>query len=87
MTKRSPFRYFKASPEIIRLTAVLYDGFPLSLGNEETGSHSSERTEICPNREHFYAGTFEKHDIQSNLDQMLLPIGGVNCRPVLWSQN
>jgi putative transposase len=30
MTKRSPFRYFKTSPEIIRLAVMLYIRFPLS---------------------------------------------------------
>ncbi len=35
MTKRSPFRYFKTSPEIIRLAVVLYIRFPLSLRNVE----------------------------------------------------
>ncbi len=30
MTKRSPFRYFKTSPEIIRLTVMLYVRNPLS---------------------------------------------------------
>ena len=33
MTKRSPFRYFKTSPEIIRPAVTLYVRFPLSLGN------------------------------------------------------
>jgi len=31
MTKHSPFRYFKTSPEIIRLAVMLYVRFPLSL--------------------------------------------------------
>ena len=31
MTQRSPFRYFKTSPEIIRLAVMLYIRFPLSL--------------------------------------------------------
>jgi putative transposase len=35
MTKRSPFRYFKTSPEIIRLAEMLYVRFPLSLRNVE----------------------------------------------------
>jgi putative transposase len=30
MTKRSPFKYFKTSPEIIRLSVMLYVRFPLS---------------------------------------------------------
>ena len=35
MIKRSPFRYFKTSPEIIRLAVMLYVRFPLSLRNVE----------------------------------------------------
>ena len=35
MTKRSPFRYFKTSPAIIRLAVMLYIRFPLSLRNVE----------------------------------------------------
>lgn len=39
MTKRSPFRYFKTSPEIIRLAVMLYIRFPLSLRNVEDILH------------------------------------------------
>ncbi|WP_433989442.1 hypothetical protein SuNHUV7_40600 (plasmid) [Pseudoseohaeicola sp. NH-UV-7] len=39
MTKRSPFRYFKTSPEIIRLAVMLYVRFPLSLRNVENLLH------------------------------------------------
>ena len=47
MTKRSPFRYFKTSPEIIRLAVMLYIRFPLSLRNVEYLLH--ERSiDICP---------------------------------------
>ena len=35
MTKRSPFRYFKTSPEIICLAVMMYVRFPLSLRNVE----------------------------------------------------
>tara|TARA_R110002072_G_scaffold11596_8_gene52116 strand:- start:1825 stop:2532 length:708 start_codon:yes stop_codon:yes gene_type:complete len=35
MTKHSPFRYFKTSPEIIRLAVMMYVRFPLSLRNIE----------------------------------------------------
>ena len=35
MTTRSPVRYFKTSPEIIRLAVMLYIRFPLSLRNVE----------------------------------------------------
>ena len=39
MIKRSPFRYFKTSPEIIRLVVMLYVRFPLSLRNVEDLLH------------------------------------------------
>ena len=35
MTKRSPFRYFKTRPEVIRLAVMLYVRFPLFLRNVE----------------------------------------------------
>jgi hypothetical protein len=35
MTKPSPFRYFKTSPEIIRLAVMHYIRFPLCLRNVE----------------------------------------------------
>ena len=39
MTKRSPYRYFKTSPEIIRLAVMMYVRFPLSLRNVEDLLH------------------------------------------------
>ncbi|MDA5095237.1 IS6 family transposase [Aliiroseovarius sp. KMU-50] len=39
MPKRSPFRYFKTSPEIIRLAVMMYVRFPLSLRNVEDLLH------------------------------------------------
>ncbi len=39
MTKPSPFRYFKTSPEVIRLAVMLYIRFPLSLRNVEDLLH------------------------------------------------
>ena len=39
MIKRSPFKYFKTSPEIIRLAVMLYVRFPLSLRNVEDVLH------------------------------------------------
>ena len=39
MTKHSPFRYFKTSPEVIRLAVMLYVRFPLSLRNVEDLLH------------------------------------------------
>jgi len=39
MNKRSPFRYFKTSPKIIRLAVMMYVRFPLSLRNVEDLLH------------------------------------------------
>ena len=39
MSRRSPFRYFKTSPEIIRLAVMMYVRFPLSLRNVEDLLH------------------------------------------------
>jgi putative transposase len=39
MTKRSPFKYFKTSPEIIRLAVMLFVRYPLSLRNVEDLLH------------------------------------------------
>ena len=39
MTKRSPFRYFRTSPEIIGLAVMMYVRFPLSLRNVEDILH------------------------------------------------
>ena len=39
MTKRTQFRYFKMSPEIIRLAVMMYIRFPLSLRNVEEILH------------------------------------------------
>ncbi|MCB1460845.1 MAG: hypothetical protein KDJ90_00080 [Nitratireductor sp.] len=41
MTKSNPFRYFKTSPEVIRLAVMLYVRFPLSLRNVEGLLHES----------------------------------------------
>ena len=39
MTNRPPFRFFKTSPEVIRLAVMLYVRFPLSLRNVEDLLH------------------------------------------------
>ena len=39
MSKCSPFRYFRTSPEIIRLAVMMYVRFPLSLRNVEDLLH------------------------------------------------
>jgi putative transposase len=46
MIKRSPFRYFKTSPEIIRLAVMMYVRFPLSLRNVEDLLHE-RGIDIC----------------------------------------
>ena len=54
MPRHSPFRYFKTSPEIIRLAVMLYIRFPLSLRNVKDLSHErgicNPRTAVhnCP---------------------------------------
>jgi putative transposase len=45
MTK-SPFRYFKTSPEIIQLAVMMYVRFPLSLRNVEDLLHE-RGIDIC----------------------------------------
>ena len=39
MKNHNPFRYFKTSPEIIRLAVMMYIRFPLSLRNVEDLLH------------------------------------------------
>ena len=39
MTNANPFRYFRTSPEIIRLAVMMYVRFPLSLRNVEDLLH------------------------------------------------
>ncbi len=39
MTQRSPFRYFRTSPDIIRLAVMMYVRFPLSLRKVEDLLH------------------------------------------------
>ena len=46
MSKRSPFRYFNISPEIIGLTVMLYVRFPLSLRNIENLLHERGIDEV-----------------------------------------
>jgi putative transposase len=42
MTKRSPFRDFMTSPEVIRLAVMMYVRFPLSLRNVEDLLHERD---------------------------------------------
>ncbi len=41
-----PFRYFKTSPEVIRLAVMMYVGFPLSLRQVEDLFHE-RGIDIC----------------------------------------
>ena len=57
MTKRSPFRYFKTSPEIIRLTVMIYVRFPLSLRNVEDLLHE-RGIDVCHETIRFWWNRF-----------------------------
>ena len=46
MTKHSPFRYLKTSPEVIRLAVMMYVRFPLSLRNVEDLLHE-RGVDVC----------------------------------------
>ncbi len=93
MTKRSPFRYFKTSPEIIRLAVMLYVRFPLSLRNVEDLLHergidvSHETIRFWWNRfGPIFAGEIRKRRAQKvrahsnwqwHLDEIFVKINGV----------
>ena len=57
MTKRSPFRYFKTSPDIIRLAVMMYIRFPLSLRNVEDLLHE-RGIDICHETVRFWWNRF-----------------------------
>ncbi len=46
---KNPFRYFKTSPEVIRLAVMMYVWFPLSLRNVEDLRHE-RGIDICMRR-------------------------------------
>jgi putative transposase len=46
MTKHSPFKYFKTSPEIIRLAVMYYIRYPLSFRQVEDILHE-RGVDIC----------------------------------------
>jgi len=56
MTKHSPLRYFRTSPEIIRLAVVIYVCFLLSLRNVEDMQHK-RGTDVSYGSSPAYAGT------------------------------
>ena len=90
MTK-SPFRYFKTSPEIIRLAVMMYVRFPLSLRNVEDLLHE-RGINICHETirywwNHFgpmFAAEIRKRRVQSHaysnwrwhLDEVFVKING-----------
>ena len=92
MSKRSPFRYFKTSPEIIRLAVMMYVRFPLSLRNVEDLLHergidvSHETIRFWWNRfGPLFAAEIRKHRInrtrsysnwQWHLDEVFVKING-----------
>lgn len=57
MTQRSPFRYFKTSPEIIRVAVMMYIRFPLSLRNVEDLLHEPG-IDICHETVRFWWNRF-----------------------------
>ncbi|WP_299356883.1 IS6 family transposase [uncultured Shimia sp.] len=93
MTKRSPFRYFKTSPEIIRLAVMMYVRFPLSLRNVEDLLHergidvSHETIRFWWNRfGPLFASEIRKRRVQQlrsysnwrwHLDEVFVKINGV----------
>ena len=57
MTKRDPFKYFRTSPEIIRLAVMMYVRFPLSLRNVEDLLHE-RGIDICHESVRFWWNRF-----------------------------
>jgi putative transposase len=57
MPSPSPFRYFKTSPEIIRLAVMMYIRFALSLRNLEDLLHERE-IDICHETVRFWWNRF-----------------------------
>jgi putative transposase len=91
MSRPTPFRYFKTSPEIIRLAVMLYVRFPLSLRNVEDLLHergidvSHETVRFWWNRfGPIFAAEIRKPRIQGmrssrwrwHLDEMFVKING-----------
>jgi len=97
MTKRSAFKYFKNSPEIIRLAVMMYIRFPLSLRNVEDLLHE-RGIDICHETVRYwwhrfgpmFAGKIRKRRIGEmtssrwkwHLDEVIVEINGE--RHYLW---
>ncbi|MEQ8401985.1 MAG: IS6 family transposase [Roseitalea porphyridii] len=97
MSKANPFRYFKTSPEIIRLAVMMYVRFPLSLRNVEDLLHergidvSHETVRFWWNRfGPMFAAQIRKRRIEAmrssrwkwHLDEMFVKVNGENL--YLW---
>ena len=80
---KNPFRYFKTSSEIIRLVALVYVRFPLSLGNVESLLHergvdiSDETVRIWWNR----FGPLFAREINKRRSQQLRQVTRVALAP------
>jgi putative transposase len=57
MKNPNPFRYFKTSPEIIRLAVMMYVRFPLSLRNVEDLLHE-RGIDICHETVRYWCNRF-----------------------------
>ena len=91
MTRPSPFKWFKTSPEIIRLAVMMYIRFPLSLRNVEDLLHE-RGIDVCHETVRFwwhrfgpmFAAEIRKRRIESmrssrwrwHLDEMFVKING-----------
>jgi len=53
----NPFRYFKTSPEVIRLAVMMYVRFPLSLRNVEDLLHG-RGNDICHETVRYWCNRF-----------------------------
>ncbi len=93
MKNHNPFRYFKTSPEIIRLAVMMYVRFPLSLRNVEDLLHE-RGIDICHETVRYwwnrfgplFAAEIRKSRIRNprsysnwqwHLDEVFLKINGV----------
>ena len=68
MKNQNPFRYFKTSPEIIRLAVMMYVRFPLSLRNVEDLLHE-RGIDICHETVRYWWNRFGPmfaHEIRNN---------------------
>ena len=96
---KSPFRYFKTSPEIIQLAVRLYVRFPLSLRNVEDLLHE-RGIDICHESIRLWVDRFGTHfagkirkqkanymrqvtQWQWHLDEVFVKINGVQHYPAM----